>query len=75
LNCFVFSRQRVADVQDEYEERERRWNRVASLLDREDLISNSSSSTTSVGVNQYLTGSPSTSFNIGANSNNISSGN
>jgi len=31
-------RERLAEVHDEYEERERRWNRIASLLDREDLI-------------------------------------
>jgi hypothetical protein len=37
LIIFVF-RERLAEVHDEYEERERRWNRIASLLDREDLI-------------------------------------
>lgn len=39
---FVFSfisREKLAEVHDEYEERERRWNRIASLLDREDIIS------------------------------------
>ncbi|CAF4530075.1 unnamed protein product, partial [Rotaria magnacalcarata] len=31
----------LAEVHDEYEEREQRWNRIASLLDRNDLISSS----------------------------------
>ena len=55
--CSCFRRERLADVHDEYEERERRWNRIASILDREDLGSNSSSSSTSIGVNQYAIGS------------------
>jgi hypothetical protein len=41
---FVF-RERLAEVHDEYEERERRWNRIASLLDREDFISIATGST------------------------------
>ena len=49
---FVFSRYReqVEEVQEEYREREKRWNRIASLLDREDLISNCSTSTTSTSL-------------------------
>ena len=38
---FLFSRERLAEVQDEYEEREKRWKRIASLLDRHDLVSSS----------------------------------
>lgn len=38
---FLLYRERLAEVHDEYEERERRWNKIASLLDREDLISSS----------------------------------
>jgi hypothetical protein len=68
----LFSRVRLAEVQDEYEEREKRWNRIASLIDREDLISNSSSTTSMIG-SQYLTGSPNTSLNNGS-INNVSSG-
>jgi hypothetical protein len=41
----ILFRERLADVHDEYEERERRWNRIASLLDRDDFISNSTVST------------------------------
>ncbi len=69
----MFCRERLADIQDEYEERERRWNRISSLLDREDLISNSSTSTTSMVTNQYVPGSTNTSLNNGIN-NNISTG-
>ena len=47
-------RANLAAVQDEFEERENRWNRIASLLDREDLISNSSSSTTSTLTNHHV---------------------
>ena len=62
------------DVHDEYEERERRWNRIGSLLDREDLISNSSSSTTaSTGANQYLIGTTNGSLNNSLN-NSLSTG-
>ncbi|CAF2070722.1 unnamed protein product [Rotaria magnacalcarata] len=35
------AKERLAEVHDEYEEREQRWNRIASLLDRNDLISSS----------------------------------
>lgn len=64
---FLFScRERLADVHDEYEERERRWNRIASLLDREDLGSNSSSSSTSIGMNQHLANSVTGSLNNGS---------
>jgi hypothetical protein len=38
-------RERLAEVHDEYEEREKRWNRIASLLDRDDFISISTGST------------------------------
>ncbi len=38
--CFFF-REKLGDVHDEYEEREKRWNRIASLLDREDIINTS----------------------------------
>lgn len=61
----MICRERLADLQDEYEEREKRWNRIASLMDREDIISNSSSSTTSMLGNQYLSGSNNTSINNG----------
>ncbi|CAF3350485.1 unnamed protein product [Rotaria sp. Silwood1] len=67
------AKQRLTIVQDEYEERERRWNRIASLLDREDLVSYSSSSSSSIGGNQYLGGSPQTSLNNGI-TNTISPG-
>lgn len=58
-------RERLADVQDEYEERERRWNRIAALLEREDLGSNSSSSNASIGTNQYLLGNSASSVTNG----------
>jgi len=46
------AKSRLAEVQEEYEEREHRWNRIACLLDREDLIScSSSTSTTTNGLN------------------------
>ncbi|CAF1031135.1 unnamed protein product [Rotaria sordida] len=32
------AKERLAEVHDEYEEREQRWNRIASLLDRCDLV-------------------------------------
>ncbi|CAF3645110.1 unnamed protein product [Rotaria sp. Silwood1] len=32
------AKERLAEVHDEYEEREQRWNRIASLLDRSDLV-------------------------------------
>jgi len=38
LKNLFFFRERLAEIHDEYEERERRWNRIASILDREDLI-------------------------------------
>ncbi len=65
-----FSRERSVDAHEECEERERRWNRIFALLEREDLISNSSSST---GTNQYQTGSGNTSLNNGI-THNIASG-
>jgi len=68
-----FSRERLDDVQDEFEERERRWNRIASLIDREDLISNSSSTSSMMLGNQYSPGTTHTSSNNGIN-HNISSG-
>ncbi len=68
-----FLRERLADVQDECEERERRWNRIATLIDREDLISNSSSTSSMMIGNQYSLGTPNASLNNG-NTNNISSG-
>jgi hypothetical protein len=33
----VFSRERLTEIHDEYEEREQRWNRLAILLNRDDL--------------------------------------
>ncbi|CAF4105810.1 unnamed protein product, partial [Rotaria sp. Silwood2] len=63
------AKQRLTNVQDEYEERERRWNRIAALLDREDLISYSSSSSASSSGNQYLSGSPQLSSNNGITNN------
>lgn len=44
LLCLFFGltlidfRERLAEVHDEYEDRERRWNRIASLLDRDDIM-------------------------------------
>ncbi|CAF2596650.1 unnamed protein product [Rotaria sp. Silwood2] len=32
------AKERLAEVHDEYEEREHRWNKIASLLDRNDLV-------------------------------------
>jgi len=46
----LFFRERLAEIHDEYEERERRWNRIASILDREDLI-NISTITTAIDSN------------------------
>jgi len=51
---FQTFRERHREIQDEYEEREKRWNRIGSLLDREDLVSNSSSSSVSMTHNVYL---------------------
>lgn len=68
-------RQRLAMVQNEYEEREKRWNRIAQLLDREDFIGSGSSSSSSSATsgNQYLNPMPySTPAN--GNSNTLSSG-
>lgn len=42
---WILFRERLAEVHDEYEEREKRWNRIASLLDRDDFISISTGST------------------------------
>ncbi|CAF4295429.1 unnamed protein product, partial [Adineta steineri] len=39
------AKERLAEIHDEYEEREKRWNRIASLLDREDLVSTTTDST------------------------------
>lgn len=41
------AKERLAEVHDEYEERERRWNRISSLLDRHDFLSTSNISTDS----------------------------
>lgn len=65
----MFIRERLADAQNEYEEREKRWNRISSLLDREDLISNSSSSTISMTGSQYASGITNVSTNNGNNNN------
>lgn len=55
-------RARLAEVQEEYEERETRWNRIASLLDRDDLISNTSSlsTATNLSLNNGLNATSST---------------
>ncbi|UJR33378.1 hypothetical protein I4U23_020826 [Adineta vaga] len=45
------AKERLADVQREHEERERRWNRIAALLNREDIMNNGTSSPTSIGTN------------------------
>ncbi len=67
---FSCDRERLTEVQDEYEERERRWNRIALLVDREDLISNSSlSTTTSMVGNQFPTGNTNVSIASGINNN------
>ncbi|CAF0896732.1 unnamed protein product [Adineta steineri] len=63
------AKERLADVQDEYEERERRWNRIASLLDRDDIISNASLSTPSTGSNQYSLGNTNPLLTNGNNNN------
>jgi hypothetical protein len=34
---FLFVRERLTEIHDEYEEREQRWNRIGSLLNRDDL--------------------------------------
>lgn len=39
---FTIFRERLAEVHEEYEEREHRWNRIASLLDNTDFITSSS---------------------------------
>jgi hypothetical protein len=49
ISFFAFSRERLTEIHDEYEEREQRWNRIAVLLNRDDL-SNLGSSTTSTPV-------------------------
>ncbi|CAF1099606.1 unnamed protein product [Adineta ricciae] len=60
------AKERLAEVQREYEERERRWNRIAALLNREDLLSNSSPSTSSIGTNQFAAASTAASLNNGS---------
>jgi len=35
-----FCREKLAEAQEEHEEREKRWNRIASLLDRDDFLNN-----------------------------------
>ncbi len=51
----AFFRERLAEVHEEYEERERRWNRIASLLDRDDLIGSSSVNTgNGYRINLYI---------------------
>ncbi|CAF4768891.1 unnamed protein product [Rotaria socialis] len=70
------AKQRLAIVQDECEEREKRWNRISSILDREDLINYSSSlssTTMPISGNQYSSGISQTSANNGTN-NSLSSG-
>ncbi len=37
LYLILFNRERLTEIHDEYEEREQRWNRIASLLNRDDL--------------------------------------
>ncbi|CAF1297206.1 unnamed protein product [Rotaria magnacalcarata] len=69
------AKQRLAIVQDECEEREKRWNRISSILDREDLINYSSSlssTTMPISGNQYLSGISHTPSNNGIN-NSLSS--
>lgn len=36
MSCF---RERLTEIHDEHEEREQRWNRIATLLNRDDLNS------------------------------------
>ena len=66
---FFERRDRLAEVQEECEEREKRWNRIASLLDRDDLTSNLSSSSTSMATTQYLSTSTNASLNNGVTQN------
>lgn len=55
ITCFFFSiRERLAEVHDEYEEREKRWSRIASLLDRQDLISTSTVSTGETKTDRFF---------------------
>ena len=62
-------RERLAEVQREYEERERRWNRISALLNREDFLSGSPPSTSSVGTNQFGAASTVASLNNGSSGN------
>jgi hypothetical protein len=39
----LFCRQRLIEIHDEYEEREQRWNRIATILNRDDLLNFGSS--------------------------------
>ena len=44
----VFFRQRLTEIHDEYEEREQRWNRISTLLNREDLSSLNTTNPTTI---------------------------
>lgn len=49
VDCLEISRERLTEIHDEYEEREQRWIRIATLLNRDDLINfNVSTSSTPV---------------------------
>ena len=62
----------MAEVQREYEERERRWNRIAALLNRDDFLNGSSPSTSSIGTNQFRAASTVASLNNGSSGNYLS---
>jgi len=44
----AFFRQRLTEIHDEYEEREQRWNRISTLLNREDLSSLNTTNPTTI---------------------------
>ena len=44
----AFFRQRLTEIHDEYEEREQRWNRISTLLNREDLSSLNTTNPTAI---------------------------
>ncbi|CAF0802460.1 unnamed protein product [Didymodactylos carnosus] len=52
------AKEKLAEIQDEYEERERRWHKIAALVDRDDLIGQTIS-------NQSSSGSTTTSLSVG----------
>ena len=45
-----FSRERLTEIHDEYEEREQRWTRIANLLNRDDFTTFNCSTSSSTSV-------------------------